>query len=323
MSSRQRVVAVTAALLLVLDAGAAYQVGVRAKRPPSVARGGRFLTTGQTAEPVAAPAEVPPNAAPAVTDGAVTTTASTPSTTRQAATTAPRAASSVPAPVTAAGATTAPPPPASVRLPASGTYLWDVAGTEAASGFGSRDFPSTMTMVAHRDGSVAAPEVVLDTNYSSNHTERTIVGVQSDGMYFDFEGGQVRFGPSAQTNQGDYRPPMLQVPFPLAGGRVRSGTTQVLASDGSVERTESWTVTVIGQEIIQAGGTPVSTWKITIDRHGSGGNQQVDRSRVLWYDPARRLWVKYTEKMHGQQSYGITFTYDEDLTATLESFAAG
>ncbi|MBV8979628.1 MAG: hypothetical protein JO086_01890 [Acidimicrobiia bacterium] len=131
----------------------------------------------------------------------------------------------------------------------------------------------------------------------------------------------MRFGPSAQTNQGDYRPPMLQVPFPLSGGVVRSGTTQVIASDGSTERTESWTVTVVGQETIQIAGAPVATWKITVDRHGSGGNQKVDRSRTLWYDPSHKLWVKYTEKMHGQQNYGITFTYDENLTATLASFS--
>jgi uncharacterized NAD(P)/FAD-binding protein YdhS len=49
----------------------------------------------------------------------------------------------------------------------------------------------------------------------------------------------------------------------------------------------------------------------------------LDRSRVLWFDPGRHLWVKYTEKMHGQQNYGVTFTYDEDVTATLQSFAPG
>ena len=199
-----------------------------------------------------------------------------------------------------------------------------MSGTESASGFGSRDFPATMTMRAHRDDPGLTPqEVVLDSTYSSNHTEREIIGVQNDGIYFDFEGGQVRFGPSAQTNQGDYKPPMLQVPFPLAAGILRTGTTHAIASDGSVERTENWTVKVIDQEIVQVAGGSVLTWKITVDRHGSGGSQKVDRSRTLWYDPARKLWVKYSEKMHGQQNYGITFTYDENVTATLQSFAAG
>jgi hypothetical protein len=208
------------------------------------------------------------------------------------------------------------------RLPATGTYTWDVSGTEAASGFGSRSFPGTMTMVAHRDPGLGAHEVALDSTYSSNHSEREIIGVENDGIFFDFEGGQVRFGPSAQTNQGDYKPPMLQVPFPLAGGVIRTGTTTVVATDGSTQRVESWTVKIIGQETIQAAGGPVATWRITVDRKGSGGSQKVDRSRTLWFDPVRQLWVKYTEKMHGEQSYGVTFTYDENLTATLRSFAA-
>jgi hypothetical protein len=180
-----------------------------------------------------------------------------------------------------------------------------------------------MTMVAHKDPGLKPEEIVLDSTYSSNHTEREIIGVENDGIYFDFEAGQVRFGPSAQTNQGDYKPPMLQVPFPPAAGVVRTGTTNALASDGSTERTENWTVKVIDEETILAAGASVLTWKITVDRHGSGGNQKVDRSRTLWYDPARHLWVKYTEKMHGEQSYGVTFTYDEDVTATLQSFASG
>ena len=49
LSSRQtRFLAVVVAALLVADAAAAYQVGVRAKRPPSFRRGGSFLAAGGT-----------------------------------------------------------------------------------------------------------------------------------------------------------------------------------------------------------------------------------------------------------------------------------
>jgi hypothetical protein len=322
MSRQKRFLAVASVTLLVFDAGAAYQVGVRARRAPSFRRGGRFLSAAG-AEPGASPA-------PALGDGATTTTAlpvvtagsplatNATSSTRTRSSSVP-AAASAPAP----GTTSRGPATAGTRLPATGTYTWDVSGTEAASGFGSRSFPDTMKMVAHRDPGLGAHEVVLDSTYSSNHSEREIIGVENNGIFFDFEGGQVRFGPSAQTNQGDYKPPMLQVPFPLAGGVVRTGTTTVVASDGSTQRVENWTVKILGQETIHAAGGPVSTWKISVDRKGSGGNQKVDRSRTLWFDPVRQLWVKYTETMHGEQSYGVTFTYDENLTATLRSFAAG
>ncbi len=296
LSSRQsRALAAAVAALLVFDAAAAYQVGVRAKRPPSFRKGGRFLqatgaqpgaTGGETGPAVitttsAAAAGAADPSSPASDGGRTTTTRP-----RTGTANASLASSSSPAP--GAGA------PSLAPAPASGTYTWAVSGTEAASGFGSRSFPNTMTMVAHRDAGLKPEEIVLDSTYSSNHTEREIIAVENGGIYFDFEGGQVRFGPSAQTNQGDYKPPMLQVPFPLAAGVTRTGTTQVVASDGSVERTENWTVKVIGQETIQVAGGSIPTWKITVDRHGSGGNQSVDRSRVLWYDPARHLWVKYT-----------------------------
>jgi hypothetical protein len=314
-----RFLAVAVAGLLVCNAAAAYQVGVRAKRPPSFRKGGRFLQAlgGQPEQAVAqGDGTTTTTTASAAAPDSSSTTGGRTTTTRARTATANAALSGSSVPVTGAA-----PPPST--MPAPGTYTWSVSGTESASGFGSRDFPPTMTMVAHRDPGLKPEEIVLDSTYSSSHSEREIVGFEGDGVYFDFEGGQVRFGPSAQTNQGDYRPPMLQVPLPLSAGVTRTGTTQVLASDGSVQRSENWTVKVVDLETIQAGGTSVPTWKITVDRHGSGGNQSVDRSRVLWYDPARHLWVKYTEKMHGQQNYGITFTYDENVTATLQAFTAG
>ena len=40
--------------------------------------------------------------------------------------------------------------------------LWDVDGTESATGFGSRSLPPRMTMVAHGGDGTTADEVVLD-----------------------------------------------------------------------------------------------------------------------------------------------------------------
>ena len=39
--------------------------------------------------------------------------------------------------------------------------------------------------------------------------------------------------------------------------------------------------------------------------------------------PHRRMWVKWTEKMHGERkTIGFTFTYDTTYEATLTRFAA-
>ena len=54
-----RFLAVAVATLLVCDAAAAYQVGIRAQRPPSFRRGGRFLqAAGDEATAQASPADV-------------------------------------------------------------------------------------------------------------------------------------------------------------------------------------------------------------------------------------------------------------------------
>jgi hypothetical protein len=177
-------------------------------------------------------------------------------------------------------------------------------------------------MVAHSDNGLGPSQVVLDVTYSVDHTEREILDRIAPGLAFDFEGGQVRFGGVAQTNQGDYRPPMVQVPTQLAPGQTVAGASQVIASDGSTERTEDWTVHVVDQETVTAAGQAVPTWKVTIDRSSRpGSSQKITRSRTYWYDPARALWVKYTEREHGEQPYGpFTFTYDDDVNATLSSF---
>lgn len=307
------------ALLLLFGALAWYQVGVRARRPASFRRGGAFVATRAL-----------PSAAPSLADGPFgnfDATTITPLPARVLGATTGRTSTGTNGPGSSATSTSSSSSSTSTSagpattLPRLGTYLWDVSGTEGATGFGSRSFPDTMTMVAHAAGSDGR-EVVLDIAYSSNHSEREIVGYRDTGVFFDFEAGQVRFGPSAQTNQGDYVPPMLQVPVAPVTGEVVKGTTQVKAGDGSVQRVEDWTVRVLGQEVVVVGGQSVPTWKVSIDRQNRAGSaQSVTRSRTYWYDPARHLWVKYTEKMHGQQSFGgLTFTYDDNLTATLRSF---
>jgi hypothetical protein len=181
-----------------------------------------------------------------------------------------------------------------------------------------------MTTVVHGDPGLKPDQVVADLRYSDSHEEREIIGYRSDGIYFDFEGGSVTFGPRTETSEADYVPPILQIPKPLAAGASRSGTTEAKTASGSVNRTEDWTVKVLGQEPLTVAGATVQAWKVQVDRKTRPGSaDQVTRQRVYWYDPGRALWVKFAETFHGERKiFGGSFTFDYQLTATLIGFSA-
>ncbi len=335
---------VGAVAVVVVGAGVvAYQITHRGE--PSFRRGGEFAaglsptTSSTTSDTSVLPAPVPdpsattvpPSSAPATTASTTTTTRrpapATTATTRATPTTgtAPRqAASNLPAPRAPVTSTTQP-APAGPRLPALGTYTYAVDGTEAASFFGPRRYPDRMTMVAHGAPGLAPDQVVFDLRYSDQHEERQIVSFKDDGVYFDFEGGSVTFGPRTETSEADYEPPMLQIPKPLQAGVSRSATVRARDADGSVVRTEDVHVTVVGQETIPVAGASVATWKVEVRRtFRPGSAEQGTRNRTYWFDPARSLWVKFTEQFHGERSAGaFSFTYDSNLTATLVGFQPG
>jgi hypothetical protein len=235
-------------------------------------------------------------------------------------------AASGPAPApTATGpaAPSAPPAPSTgPGKPAVGTYTWTVDGTETAPFVGSRKYPDKMTMVVHSGPSLKTDELVFDITYSDKHAEREIVGFRSDGVYFDFEGGSVTFGPRTETSEATYDPPMVQIPLPLQPGVSRTGVTQAKASDGTVSRTEDWKATVVGQEAVAVAGGTVNAWKVEVDRKFRPGSSDLgSRNRTYWFDPARNMWVKYAEVFHAErQRAGFSLTYDSNLTAVLAGF---
>ena len=312
------------------------------KGPPSFRRGGSFAiagpppssTTSSTSDPAATTtsiaAAVPANTAPASSSSTVTTrkagaVSSTTATRGGTATTATTRAASGPAPTTTvtgpSKATPAATAPAGGK-PAAGTYTWTVDGTEGASFVGSRKFPEKMTMVVHGGAGVDADQLVMDLTYSDKHAERQIVGFRNDGVYFDFEGGSVTFGPRTETSQADYEPPILEIPLPLQAGLSRTGVTQAKGANGTVSRTEDWKTTVLGQEAVTVGGATVNAWKVEVQRKFRPGTpDQGYRNRTMWFDPARNLWVKFTEVFHGERHQaGFSFTYDSNATAVLASF---
>jgi hypothetical protein len=199
-----------------------------------------------------------------------------------------------------------------------------VDGSEGASFFGTRRYPDRMTMVAHGAPGLAPDQLVFDLRYSDQHEEREIVNFKDDGIYFDFEGGSVTFGPRTETSEADYEPPMIQIPKPLSAGLTRSATVQAKSANGSVVRTEDVKVTVLGQETVPVAGANVATWKVQVNRQFRPGSaDEGTRVRTYWFDPARNLWVKFAENFHGQRNtVGFRFTYDSNLTATLAEFKA-
>ncbi len=318
------------------------------KGPPSFSRGGQFAVAGPptsatsapviSSEPTATssvPAAVPGSTAPASSSTTATTAkqaagaaaSPTTATTRRAATATTRAGSGpAPTPPTTAGKA-APQPatpatPMAPGKPAVGTYTWAVDGTEGASFVGTRRYPARMTMVVHAGAGIKPDQLVFDLTYSDKHAERQIVGFRNDGVYFDFEGGSVTFGPRTETSQADYEPPILQIPFPLQPGLSRSGVTKAKGANGSVSRTEDWKATVMGQEPVQVAGATVNAWKVQVDRKFRPGSaDQGFRNRTLWFDPARNMWIKFTEVFHGERKEaGFSFSYDSNMTAVLASF---
>lgn len=206
------------------------------KGPPSFRKGGQFAVAGPPTDPTItsstpAPTETsattiapaqPGTTAPGATSSTTATTARKPGaassstvTTARGATTTTRAASG-PAPTpTPTGAKEPVPPPSAPAVPgkpAVGTYTYTVDGTEGASFVGTRKYPQTMTMVVHAGGGVKSDQLVFDITYSNQHAEREIVGFRNDGVYFDFEGGSITFGPRTETSQADYDPPMTSPP---------------------------------------------------------------------------------------------------------------
>jgi hypothetical protein len=223
----------------------------------------------------------------------------------------------------------APGPGSPSELPAFGTYVYDVVGSESLSAFGSRTYPSEMTMTVQRlqeaeEGSASGldgDELVFDLFFSEEHEEREIVSYSGKGVSFTYEANSITFGPVTQTSETDYEPPMLQVPLPIDEDATYKGTTRATDAEGAERRVEDWTVTVEGAEVIEAlAGEQINTWRVTIERQSQTGSaEQLTKTRTYWFDPTRTIWVKWEERTRSTQDFGPgTFTYDTNFVATLD-----
>ena len=295
-----------AAVIIVLASSALlYQNNIRAARPPDFTRGGPFASR----EPVlnAITLEGSPSPQPGL--GTLHSSATL---------TAPSHRDFF-----------RPVAPGAFTFPELGTYVYDVKGSERATAFGTRDYPPEMQMTVHRPETQSSSEPTLkpdeldfDLNFSSNHEEREIVAYRATGIMFTYEAGSITFGPGfTQSSQATYDPPMTQILVPLKAGAKVSGTSEARdPTSGTVTRTEDWTVEVLRQEAIKVLGKATVTWVVKIDRQSRPGTSEQDtRSRTYWFDPARRIWVKWSEIFDGSQDVGPgAFDYHTEFTATLK-----
>ena len=316
------------ALLLALSLFGAYQVGVRERRPPSFSRGGAFqagsrLRAENSPSDKANPASPEAAAASTPAGGGLTASPSNGAASGSGAATVAGAPATGSTATTAAGAAPgssgAPGGGPASGQPALGTYTYDITGTEAVTGFGSRSFPPTMTITAHKAAGLAADEVDFDLDFSSDHTEREIVAYRNHSVDLDYEAGSIRFGPMTQTDEGSYVPPMSIIPL---AGTTLSGSSAA-QTGGTTSRVEDWTTTVTGSQVVTVGGRALQCIVVKVHRQTRPGySDQETRDTTYWYSPALHTWVKWAQTMHGQRNYGVTFTYDEQFTATLAGFAS-
>lgn len=317
MTRSWKVAAACVVVLLALDASALVLFS-RSSRTPPFGGGGRFVraepapSTTTSAETRPAPTTtVPPTTSSIVP---ATTTTALPATT----TTEPIGPTTTAEPIgpSQRGAADRP------RPPAIGTYTFAVSGTEGASIAGSRSFPPEMTLVAHRRDGIGQDQVVLDQEFSGQHEEREIARYQDDGIFLTDEAGSLSFGLITQTSDVTYDPPMGQIPFPLAVGTSRSGTSTARERSGSVARVDDWSTRIVGQETLTIAGEQAQTWLVVFERGSRPGtNEQVTQTTRYWFDPVRGMSVRWEETVHGERnSRLIRGRYDEHYTATLQAF---
>jgi hypothetical protein len=281
-----------------------YQTNVRSDRPPAFGRGGAFAGSLTN---------------PGILDGDRNVSSPSPLPTgisRSSAT-----ISVAPTPKPGSGGVDG-----AFPLPTFAKYVYAVSGYEEATAFGRRSYPPEMTTTVHRTQPtdpgvprVGDDEVIFDLFFSDNHEEREIVAYRDNAIVFTYEAGSVTFGPATRTSEATYDPPMLQIPVPLEEGAQVSGTSRAKDSGGNVTRTEDWTVTVQGRDVIPVMRKQTPVWIVKIDRQSKpGSSERVTRSRTYWFDPQRSIWVKWQETLNGSQDFGPgDFNYRTEFTATL------
>jgi hypothetical protein len=210
---------------------------------------------------------------------------------------------------------------ATVAPPRLGTYTYAVDGTEAMAGAGSRKLPPSMRLGASRPTDAAADEVVFDLNFSDQHTEREIVAFRSDRIAVRHESINVVFGLRKRSTQFGYSPAVGRAVVPLASSASRSGASTATDGSGTTMRTEDWKATDVAKRSLTVAGSTVEVWEISTERTSRpGAVEQFHETRRAWFDPARRMFVKWESHVHTERTSGVSSAYDLNYTATFTTY---
>lgn len=307
MSRRRWVLVVVPVAVAIVTFGVGLALRTKATKP-SYARGGPF----QRGEAPATPTPTAPAPSPSGT------TAPSPS-----PSTAPSPSPSpsrVPAGARRGAETPAPAPeqpaaPATLGVPAEGVYHYRLEGSESIAGL-SRPFPSTATVSVHgRRQTAGGTELTFDVTYlPGGHEGRLISTYGPNGVATSFEGGTITFlGLLSQSSQANYTPALVRTPYPSRSSWSGSSDAHD-PSTGAVSRTERYDGSFVGAETIEAAGRTLDTLVYEV-RSTFSGSESGTRVLRYWLDPASGMWVRWTEKIHGERG---PLVYEEQATLTLQ-----
>jgi hypothetical protein len=197
--------------------------------------------------------------------------------------------------------------------PVFGTYAYDVTGTEALTGFGSRTLPSTMTLTIKRGA--AAGDMAVDLSLGANHTEHEVVAAGAELIALRASTITAVFGPVTRNVAATYDVPVGRAVLPLAAASSRTGASVAHDAAGTTLRTEDWKVTDVASQTMTVGGAATTVWEVTLSRTSrAGASEPLKETRRAWFDPARGIWVKWETHLHDER--GVS-SYELDYTATL------
>ncbi len=160
--------------------------------------------------------------------------------------------------------------------------------------------------------------MTFDLRFSDQHTEQEVVSYRADMIGVRQQAVQLEFGLAKRNTFASYKPTVAFAAVPFAANASRSGATDTRDGAGRLLRIEDWRVTDVALRSIVVAGATVSVWEVSFDRASrAGAAESLRETRRAWFDPVRRMWVKWEIHLHTERPNELASAYDLDYVATL------